>query len=81
MSEKNIESQLLDKEVDISSDLPLRKWLYSWLLDPHIEGDQELLNAVADDSDMVAGEAEFFKVGAEVGKVSNNDESLIKPLS
>ena len=52
----------------------------AWL-DPHIEGDQELLNAVADDSDMVAGEAEFFKVGAEVGKVSNNDESLIKPLS
>lgn len=52
----------------------------AWL-DPHIEGDPELLNAVANDSDLVAGEAEFFKVGAEVGKVSNNTESLIKPLS
>ncbi len=52
----------------------------AWL-DPHIEGDQELLNAVANDSDLVAGEAEFFKVGAEVGKVSNNTEALIKPLS
>lgn len=27
-----------EKEADISSDLPLRKWLYSWLLDPNIEG-------------------------------------------
>jgi len=38
MSEKNIESQLLSQEVAISSDLPFRKWLYAWLLDPHIEG-------------------------------------------
>jgi voltage-gated potassium channel Kch len=27
-----------EKEADISSDLPMRKWLYSWLLDPNIEG-------------------------------------------
>jgi len=27
-----------EKEADIPSDLPLRKWLYSWLLDPNIEG-------------------------------------------
>jgi len=52
----------------------------AWL-DPHIEGDKELLDAVANDSDLVAGEAEFFKVGAEVGKVSNNSEALIKALS
>jgi putative SOS response-associated peptidase YedK len=51
----------------------------AWL-DPHIEGDQELLEAVSIDSDIVAGEAEFFKVGAEVGKVSNNSASLILPL-
>ena len=38
MAEKNIESQLLSQEVAISSDLPFRKWLYAWLLDPHIEG-------------------------------------------
>jgi hypothetical protein len=35
---------------------------------------------VASDSDLVAGEAEFFKVGTDVGKVSNNSELLIKPL-
>lgn len=27
-----------EKEADIPSDLPMRKWLYSWLLDPNIEG-------------------------------------------
>ena len=51
----------------------------AWL-DPHIEGDQELLEAVSIDSDIVAGEAEFFKVGSKVGKVSNNSASLILPL-
>ena len=51
----------------------------AWL-DPHIEGDEELLAAVGSDSDLVAGEAEFYKVGAEVGKVSNNSASLIAPL-
>ena len=52
----------------------------AWL-DPHIEGNQELLTAVANDSDLVAGEAEFYKVGAEVGKVSNNSAELIKPIA
>jgi voltage-gated potassium channel Kch len=41
MLDKNIESQLLAHEVEISSDLPFRKWLYSWLLDPHIEGNHQ----------------------------------------
>lgn len=51
----------------------------AWL-DPHIIGDQELLEAVAIDSNLVASEAEFYKVGAEVGKVSNNSAGLITPL-
>ena len=51
----------------------------AWL-DPHIEGDQDLLDAVAEESNVVAGEAEFFMVGAAVGAVRNNDASLIKPL-
>ena len=38
MATKNIEAQLLSHEAEISSDLPFRKWLYAWLLDPHIEG-------------------------------------------
>ena len=41
MSNQNIESQLLSHEVEISSDLPFRKWLYAWLLDPHIEGNHQ----------------------------------------
>ena len=52
----------------------------AWL-DPHIEGDADLLKAVAIDSDMVAGEAEFYKVGSEVGKVSNNSANLISPIN
>lgn len=52
----------------------------AWI-DPHIEGDQDLLEAVARDSDMVASEAEFYKVGLEVGKVSNNSSALIRPLT
>jgi len=30
-----------DIDADISKDLPLRKWLYSWLLDPHIPGNYQ----------------------------------------
>jgi voltage-gated potassium channel len=41
MSNQNIESQLLSHEVQISGDLPFRKWLYAWLLDPHVEGNYQ----------------------------------------
>jgi voltage-gated potassium channel Kch len=42
MSDQPLEDQLLHHEqVNISSDLPFRKWLYSWLLDPHIEGNYQ----------------------------------------
>lgn len=42
MSDHTLEDQLLHhEEVNISSDLPFRKWLYSWLLDPHIEGNYQ----------------------------------------
>lgn len=51
----------------------------AWL-DPHIEGEEELLAAVSNDSDMVASEAEFYKVGVEVNMVSNNSQSLITAL-
>ncbi len=52
----------------------------AWL-DPHIEGDQDLLDAVAIDSDIVAAEAEFFAVGQAVGQVRNNSADLIRPLA
>ena len=42
MSDHTLVDQLLHHEdVHISSDLPFRKWLYSWLLDPHIEGNYQ----------------------------------------
>lgn len=42
MQSTELEDQLLsDKEAHISSDLPFREWLYSWLLNPHIEGNYQ----------------------------------------
>jgi putative SOS response-associated peptidase YedK len=51
----------------------------AWI-DPHIEGDQELLDAVAAESDVVAGEAEFYPVGQDVGAVRNNSADLIRAI-
>lgn len=52
----------------------------AWL-DPHIEGDEDLLAAVAEDSDLVAGHAQFHKISATVGQINNNYPDLIKPVS
>jgi putative SOS response-associated peptidase YedK len=51
----------------------------AWI-DPHIEGDQELLDAVAGESDIVAGEAEFYAVDQAVGAVRNNSPELIRAI-
>lgn len=51
----------------------------AWI-DPHIEGEEDLLRAIADGSDEVAAQALFNPVSARVGKVSENDPSLILPL-
>ena len=51
----------------------------AWL-DPHIEGDQELLDGVAHESDEIIGEAEFFAVSSDVGQVRNNSAELIRPI-
>jgi len=51
----------------------------AWI-DPHIEGDQDLLDAIAAGSDEVAAEALFHKVSSEVGKVRVNEPSLISAL-
>lgn len=51
----------------------------AWI-DPHIAGDQELLAAVAAESDLVASEAEFHKVGAAVGQIKNNSAQLIDAI-
>lgn len=42
MLDNSLEERLLSHhEAHISSDLPLRKWLYSWLLNPHIDGNHQ----------------------------------------
>ena len=42
MLDDSLEERLLSHhEATISSDLPFRKWLYAWLLDPHIEGNYQ----------------------------------------
>ena len=51
----------------------------AWI-DPHVEGDLELLAAVAEGSDEVAGEALFHKVGQDVGKVRINEPALITAI-
>ena len=42
MLDDSLEERLLSHhEATISSDFPFRKWLYAWLLDPHIEGNYQ----------------------------------------
>ncbi|MFM6962837.1 MAG: SOS response-associated peptidase [Micrococcales bacterium] len=53
--------------------------LDAWL-DPHVVGDQELLAAVAAESNVVAGEVEFHKVDTAVGAVRNNSPELIRSI-
>lgn len=49
-------------------------------LDSSIEGDRDLLAAIAHDSDLVAGDALFHRVGSEVGKVSSAGPELIRAI-
>ena len=51
----------------------------AWI-DPHIEGDADLLAAMAEGSDQVASEALFHKVSTDVGKVRINEPGLILPI-
>jgi putative SOS response-associated peptidase YedK len=49
-------------------------------LDSSIEGDRDLLKAIAHDSDLVAGDALFHKVDQAVGKVSSAGPELIRAI-
>jgi len=53
--------------------------LDEWL-DPSADATPELLEAVAAVSDEIAGEALFYEVGAEVGKVGSNGPTLIRSV-
>jgi putative SOS response-associated peptidase YedK len=54
--------------------------LEEWL-DPHSEGDIELVELVADGAEEVAQRAQAHQVAAEVGAVQNNSARLILPVS
>ena len=51
----------------------------AWI-DPHIEGDQDLLNAISSGSDEVMHEVSFQAVSQEVGMVRVNNPDLIKSI-
>ena len=53
--------------------------LDAWL-DSSIEGDADLLAAIGHDSDIVAGEALFHRVGNDVGRVSSSGAQLIAAI-
>jgi putative SOS response-associated peptidase YedK len=53
--------------------------LDEWL-DPSTDATPELLEAIATVSDEIAGEALFYVVGAEVGKVGSNGPTLIRSV-
>lgn len=68
-------SELHDRmPVFLDADL-LEEWL-----DPQVEGDQELVELVADAAEEVAGRAQFHEVDAAVGSVRNNGSQLITPV-
>jgi putative SOS response-associated peptidase YedK len=48
-------------------------------LDPHTEGDEELIDQVVDGAAEVADRAVYHRVDAAVGSVSNNSEALLAP--
>jgi putative SOS response-associated peptidase YedK len=56
-----------------------------WLDPDNLEGaehtTQDLLNEIANESDAIAGQVEFWPVGVGVGNVRNQGESLIAPLN
>ena len=55
----------------------MAEWLDPDNLEDAEHTTQDLLNELAEESDQVAAEVEFWPVGVEVGNVRNNNNSLI----
>jgi len=58
----------------------MAEWLDPDNLEDPENTTQALLNELAEESDQVAGEVEFWPVSVDAGNVRNNSESLISPL-
>jgi putative SOS response-associated peptidase YedK len=62
------------------SESSMTEWLDPDNLEDPENTTQDLLNELADESDEIAGEVEFWPVGIEVGKVKNKNLKLIVPV-
>jgi hypothetical protein len=58
----------------------MAEWLDSGNLGDAEHTTQDLLNALADESDEIAGKVEFWPVAVEVGNVRNNGPNLIHTI-
>jgi hypothetical protein len=58
----------------------MAEWLDPDNLEDAEHTTQDLLNELADESDEIAGEVEFWPVGIEVGHVKNQNQKLIVPV-
>ena len=56
----------------------MAEWLDPDNLEDPESTTQDLLSALADESDEIAGQVEFWPVGIEVGNVRNNSSELIE---
>ena len=59
----------------------MAEWLDPDNLEDPENTTQALLNEIAEESDQVAAEVDFWPVGAEVGNVRNVSENLIQRLA
>jgi hypothetical protein len=57
----------------------MAEWLDPENLEDPDNTTQALLNELADESDEIAGQVEFWPVGVEVGNVRNNSSVLTQP--
>jgi len=59
----------------------MAEWLDPDNLEDPENSTQALLNQLAEESDQVAAELEFWQVSPDAGNVRNNSSALIAPLS
>jgi len=67
----------LEKVLILLSQSSMAEWLDPDNLEDPENTTQALLNELAQESDQVAAEVEFWPVGVEVGNVRNNSPKLI----
>jgi hypothetical protein len=59
----------------------MAEWLDPDNLEDQENTTQDLLNELANESDEIAGQVEFWPVGVEVGNVRNKASALVQPIA